>query len=294
MANILITGSNGQLGSELKILLSAEKRHTVFFTDLPRLDISDNMAVSDLVEKNNINAIVNCAAYTAVDKAEEEPEICFKINGEAPGTLAAIAAKYSALLIHISTDYVFDGLAHSPYTEDSVTNPSGVYGKSKMEGENRIANSSANYIIVRTSWLYSAFGNNFAKTILKLSSEKDIINVVYDQIGTPTYAADLAKTVVAILNRNLVKNNILPPVKVGIYNYSNEGVCSWYDFAVEIVKMAGHKCRIIPVTGEVFKQKARRPAFSLLDKTKIKDEMNITIPHWRESLEEFFKVLNNN
>lgn len=292
MANVLITGSKGQLGSELRELLIAEKTHNYLFTDIAQLDITNKQDVKSFVTSNNVDAIINCAAYTAVDKAEDEPQLCNLINGVAPGILADIAAENNALLIHISSDYVFDGNTPVPHREDSAVSPRSIYGRSKLAGEIAIKSSGCEYIIIRTSWLYSIFGNNFPKTILRLSSERELLNVVYDQIGTPTYATDLAKVIIEILKRNFEPSgNILTG---GIYHYSNEGVCSWYDFALAIIRMGKTDCKIVPVASDKFPAKAHRPRFSVLDKEKIKTLMGIEIPHWRDSLEEFFLKINDN
>lgn len=293
MANILITGSKGQLGSELRELLIADKSHNYHFTDLPQLDISNAKEVAEFLDSNQTDLIVNCAAYTAVDKAEDETEIAMQVNGVAPGILAGLAAARGITLIHISTDYVFDGKSSVPYNETSLTNPTGVYGKSKSLGESGIIKSGCRHIIIRTSWLYSAFGNNFAKTIIRLASERNSLNVVFDQVGTPTYATDLAKVITEIIKREYC-GEAVRRVAEGVYHYSNEGVCSWYDFAFEIVKLSGSQCNTEPVTSDKFPAKAKRPDFSVLDKSKIKSVMGITIPHWRESLNDFFLKINDN
>jgi dTDP-4-dehydrorhamnose reductase len=282
MANILITGAKGQLGSELKELFFGVEGDTLFFTDVAELDITNRESVYHFLNDKNIEVIINCAAYTAVDKAEEESEICDRVNRKAPGILADEANACGALLIHISTDYVFDGVGPTPYKESMSTNPVGVYGKTKVEGELEVMRSGANYIIIRTSWLYSVYGNNFAKTILRLSGERDSLNVVFDQIGTPTYAKDLAKVIL------LFKQRYTPQMK-GIYHFSNEGVCSWYDFALEIVKLTGRRCKVMPVTSDKFPTKSVRPPYSVLDKGKIKELLNIDIPHWRDSLADFYR-----
>ena len=282
MANILITGAKGQLGSELKELFFGVEGDTLFFTDVAELDITNRESVYHFLNDKNIEVIINCAAYTAVDKAEEESEICDRVNRKAPGILADEANACGALLIHISTDYVFDGIGPTPYKESMSTNPVCVYGKTKVEGELEVMRSGANYIIIRTSWLYSVYGNNFAKTILRLSGERDSLNVVFDQIGTPTYAKDLAKVIL------LFKQRYTPQMK-GIYHFSNEGVCSWYDFALEIVKLTGRRCKVMPVTSDKFPTKAVRPPYSVLDKGKIKELLNIDIPHWRDSLADFYR-----
>lgn len=293
MANILITGSKGQLGSELRELLIADKIHNYHFTDLPQLDITNESDVIKYLDTNQIEAIINCAAYTAVDKAEDEPQTANLVNGIATGILARQAAKRGILLIHISTDYVFDGKASVPYKEDNPTNPSSAYGKTKLEGEKEIIKAGREYIIIRTSWLYSAFGSNFAKTILRLSTERESIDVVFDQVGTPTYATDLAKVIILIVTQKFnpaVEQNL----PAGIYHYANEGVCSWYDFATEIVKLSGNICKVNPVTSDKFPTKAQRPQYSVLDKGKIKSHLGIEIPHWKESLKELFLKIYDN
>lgn len=277
MANILVTGSNGQLGSELqKIGFTALDE--VWYTDVENLDITDYRAVSDFVQKNEIDTIINCAAYTAVDKAEDEPALATKINTDGAATLARVAEDEACLLIHISTDYVFDGTNTVPYTEKDKVHPTSVYGATKLAGEKAIKNSGCMYIIIRTSWLYSSFGNNFVKTIRRLAAEREEINVVADQKGSPTYAEDLARGIVAIITDHDVVE------KEGIYHFSDNGVCSWYDFATEIVNMSGLKCKVNPVTSEEYPSKVRRPAYSVLDKTKIKTTFDVKIPEWKEAL----------
>lgn len=277
MANIWVTGANGQLGSELK-----RKGFTdldeVFYTDIAEVDITDPKAVSGYVRLHEIDTIINCAAYTAVDCAEEEPERAAAVNTEAVANLAKTAAEEDCLLIHISTDYVFDGTAQEPYDEKSGTNPQSVYGKTKLAGEKAIKNSYCLAIIIRTAWLYSEYGNNFVKTMLRLAKEKGELKVVADQFGTPTYAADLADAIIRIAGDENVAD------KTGIYHFSDEGVCSWYDFAVEIVRQSGIDCRVQPLTTEQYPTKARRPAYSVLDKTKIKREFEVVVPDWKESL----------
>ncbi len=279
MRRVLITGANGQLGSELREL-SSSYEDTFFFADKSALDITDKDAVQSFVYENNIDAIVNCAAYTAVDKAESEPELADKINRLAVKNLAQIAKEKGATLVHISTDYVFDGKNYRPYLEDDATNPNGVYGISKLGGENEmVAINPKNSAIIRTSWVYSSYGQNFVKTIVRLAKERDGLGVVYDQIGTPTYAADLAKVILDILPR--IKNE-----SVEIYNYSNEGALSWYDFAKEIVKMSKLGCAVSPLESREYPTPAKRPHYSLLNKAKIKKDFGIEIPYWKDSLSE--------
>ncbi len=303
MANILITGSNGQLGSELRdiwpdgtpdieIKTNANK---LFFTDVSELDITDREAVEKFVSKEKIEVIVNCAAYTAVDKAEDDIKMATAVNTDAAKNLAEASAKRNSgpLLIHVSTDYVFDGKGYKPYREDDVCNPAGVYGRTKHEGEREIQKSGCNYVIIRTSWLYSTYGTNFVKTITRLARERDSLNVVFDQIGTPTYAGDLAKAIDTIVKRYIGAKSEEQKRLCGIYHFSNEGVCSWYDFAKEIVAQTGSNCKVNPVTSEMFPAKAPRPHYSVLDKSKIKATFGIEIPHWRVPVanKDFWKKL---
>ena len=277
MANILITGANGQLGSELR-KIGFSPLDEVFFTDVAELDITDYTAIEKFIQVHEVDTIINCAAYTAVDRAEDEPGPAAEINTQAVANLAKAAQKEDCLLIHISTDYVFDGTATTPYTEKIKTCPVSVYGKTKLAGEEAIIRSGCIYIIIRNALLYSAFGHNFVKTIFLLAEERPEINVVNDQIGTPTYAEDLAKAIVKIMaNDDRVEHE-------GIYHYSNAGVCSWYDFAVEIVRLSGLNCRVNPVTTAEYPTKTHRPAYSVLDKTKIKHTFGVEVPEWQEAL----------
>ncbi len=284
MANILVTGANGQLGCELR-KIGFTALDEVFYTDVADLDITDCAAVEHFVKEHEIDTIINCAAYTAVDKAEEEPETAAKINTEAVANLAGVAAKEDCLLIHISTDYVFDGSGEVPYTERDKTCPVSVYGRTKLAGERAILKSGCCYLIIRTAWLYSAYGNNFVKTILRLAGERPEISVVSDQLGSPTYAGDLAEAIVAIMDHDDRTDH------EGIYHFSNEGVCSWYDFACEIVKAGQKDCKIIPVTTAEYPTKTRRPAYSVLDKTKIKRIFGLEIPEWKEALGKMMRDL---
>ena len=284
MTNILVTGSNGQLGSEIREL-SSEYDYNFLFTDRSNLDITNSVEVKNFINSNNINAIINCAAYTAVDKAEEDEVNADKINHLAVKYLAQIAKDKNIKLIHVSTDYVFDGENFKPYTEDDRTNPNGVYGKTKLDGEKAIQDiNPLNSLIIRTSWVYSSFGNNFVKTMLRLGKERDSLGVIFDQVGTPTYARDLAKAILDIIPN--INNE-----KVEIYNYSNEGVLSWYDFAKEIMRMAKIDCNINPIETKEYPTPAKRPHYSLLNKSKIKKEFNLTIPFWKDSLDECLKVM---
>ena len=284
MTNILVTGSNGQLGSEIKEL-SSNYDYKFYFTTSKGLDITNHQDVRNFLIDNNIDTIINCAAYTAVDKAEYEKKLANSINHLAVKNLAILSNEFGIKLIHISTDYVFDGENFKPYKEDDITNPNGIYGQTKLDGENAmISINPLNSIIIRTSWVYSSFGNNFVKTMLRLGKEKDELGVIFDQVGTPTYARDLAKTILDILPN--IKND-----KTEIYNYSNEGVLSWYDFAKEIMRMAKLDCIINPIETKDYPTPAKRPHYSLLNKSKIKQEFHITIPYWKDSLDECLKVM---
>lgn len=284
MTNILVTGSNGQLGSEIKEL-SVEYKYNFFFTDKNSLDISNEKDIKDFIETNDINTIINCAAYTAVDQAEEDESNADKINHFAVQYLAKISKEKNIKLIHVSTDYVFNGEAYKPYAESDTPNPNGVYGRTKLDGEKSILDINPdNAIIIRTSWVYSSFGNNFVKTMLRLAKERDSLGVIFDQVGTPTYARDLAKGILEILPK--IKNE-----KVEIYNYSNEGVLSWYDFAKEIMRMAKLDCKINPIETKEYPTPATRPHYSLLNKSKIKKEFDITIPYWKDSLDECLRIM---
>ncbi len=279
----MVTGAGGQLGRELR-KSGFSPLDEVFFTDVAELDIADRKAVENYVSRNEIDTIVNCAAYTAVEKAEEEPEKAELVNVRAVENLAAVAEKEGCLLVHVSTDYVFDGTASEPYTEKSPVNPQTVYGRTKLAGERAVRKSGCLAIIVRTAWLYSEFGSNFVKTMLRLAEEKGELNVVCDQVGTPTYAADLAAAIVHMLADESVAD------KTGIYHFSNEGICSWCDFAREIVRLSGDKCTVNGITTAEYPAKARRPAYSVLDKTKIRQTFGVAVPEWREALERMMKA----
>lgn len=282
--NILVTGSNGQLGSEIKEL-SKEYDYKIYFTDKTQLDISDYNSLRKFIVENSIDIIINCAAYTAVDKAEEEEELANKINHLAVKNLAMLSNEFSLKLIHISTDYVFDGKNYKPYTEEDKTNPQSVYGKTKHDGEKAILEYDLkNSIIIRTSWVYSYYGANFVKTMLRLAKERDELGVIFDQVGTPTYAKDLAKAILDVIAK--IKNE-----KTEIFNFSNEGVLSWYDFAKEIIKMAKLDCKINPIETKDYPTPAVRPHYSLLNKAKIKKEFNISIPFWKDGLDDCLKRL---
>ena len=288
--NILITGANGQLGNEMRIV-SKESSDNYIFTDVAELDITDFDAVRKYVKDNNIKVIVNCAGYTNVEKAEDEEEMAELINAKAVEYLAKTCKENDATLIHISTDYVFGGNeGNTPRKEDEKVNPTGVYGRTKLHGEQAIEKVGCKHIIIRTAWLYSEFGNNFVKTMRKLTAERDRLNVVFDQVGTPTYALDLAKTIEVFIEKLKIVNSQLSIVN-SIYNYSNEGVISWYDFAKEICELSGNVCDIQPCHSDEFPSKVKRPSYSVLDKTKIKNKLNITIPHWKESLKKCIENL---
>ena len=276
--NILITGCTGQLGNEMQLLEKANPQHTYFNTDVAELDITDAAAIEKFVNENQIDGIVNCAAYTAVDKAEDNQDLCRLLNTDAPGYLAAAVEKRGGWLIQVSTDYVFDGTNHTPYTEEEPTCPNSVYGSTKLEGERAAQQACSRTMIVRTAWLYSTFGNNFVKTMIRLGKEKPELGVIFDQIGTPTYARDLAVALFAAINQGVVP---------GIYHFSNEGVTSWYDFTKAIHRLAGiTTCRVRPLHTSEYPTPARRPHYSVLDKTKIKQTYGIEIPYWEESLRE--------
>ena len=288
--NILVTGANGQLGNEMRIV-SKRSSDRYIFTDVEELDITNRDAVMNFVKENDIKVVVNCAAYTNVDKAEDDEATAELINAQAVKHLAEACKSNNATLIHISTDYVFGGNeGNTPRTEDEPVNPTGAYGRTKLHGEQTIQEVGCNYLIIRTAWLYSEFGNNFVKTMRRLSSERDKLNVVFDQIGTPTYALDLANVIMRFIEILKKENNYqLSTVNsqlFGVYHFSNEGVISWYDFAKEICELSGKECDIQPCHSNEFPSKVKRPSYSVLDKTKIKNKLNITIPHWKESLKK--------
>lgn len=284
--NILITGSNGQLGNEMQILAKEHTQYNYFFTDINELDIADEKAIINFVTINSIDVIVNCAAYTAVDKAEDNEQLCHKLNALAPGYLAKAAQTRDAAMIQISTDYVFDGTNHTPYKEEQNPCPNSVYGYTKLEGEKAVIENCKNSVIIRTAWLYSTFGNNFVKTMIRLGQEKEQMGVVFDQIGTPTYANDLARAIFAIINKG---------VTPGIYHFSDEGVCSWFDFTLAIHRIYGiTTCKVRPLHTKDYPAKATRPNYSVLDKTKIKSTFNIEIPHWEDSLKRCITLLKKN
>jgi len=275
---ILVTGAKGQLGSEIKVL-SADKNFSFEFIDQDELDLTKLESIEPFLNHSNPDFIVNCAAYTAVDKAEDEPTLAEMINAKAPKTIATYCKKNLKRLIHISTDYVFDGDFKRPIREDDQPNPQSVYGKTKLDGEKNVLEILTNAYIIRTAWVYSTFGNNFVKTMLKLGKERDELNVVSDQIGSPTYARDLGSAILHIIEE-IKKGNDQP----GIYHYSNEGICSWYDFAGEIMQLANLICQIKPISTAEFPTKAKRPAYSVLNKDKISGCFKLVAPHWKNSL----------
>ena len=286
--NILVTGANGQLGCEMR-RLGAVSPNNYIFTDVAELDITNADAVMYVAKHYSIDAIINCAAYTNVDKAESDQETAELINATAVGNLARAMKEVGGTLFHVSTDYVFGSEGNTPRTEEMPLNPLGVYGLTKLHGEQAIEDSGCKALIFRTAWLYSEFGNNFLKTMLRLTAERDQLNVVFDQVGTPTYAGDLALAIFSIIEAGVYPGN------EGVYHFSNEGVCSWYDFAVEIAAAAGHtNCRINPCHSSEFPSPVTRPPYSVLDKTKIKKTFDIDIPHWRESMEYCIKRLKAN
>ena len=277
MKNVLITGANGQLGNEMRVLSAENPEYIYFFTDVAELDICNEQAVLDFVKANNIHVIVNCAAYTAVDNAEDNVELCTKLNADAVGYLAKAAEANGAEFIQISTDYVFDGTAHIPYQETEPTCPNSVYGKTKLAGEQNALSLCSRSMVIRTAWLYSTFGNNFVKTMIRLGKERDTLGVIFDQVGTPTYARDLARAIFAAIRQGVVP---------GVYHFSNEGVCSWYDFTKAIHRLAGiTTCSVKPLHTSEYPTKAKRPHYSVLDKTKIKETYHIEIPYWMDSLQ---------
>ena len=277
MKNILITGANGQLGNEMRVLSAENPEYAYFFTDVAELDICNEQAILDFVKANQINVIVNCAAYTAVDKAEENVELCTRLNADAVGYLAKAAETHGAEFIQVSTDYVFDGTSHIPYQETEAICPNSVYGHTKLAGEQNALTLCSRSMVIRTAWLYSTFGNNFVKTMIRLGKERENLGVIFDQVGTPTYARDLARAIFTAIRQGVVP---------GIYHFSNEGVCSWYDFTKAIHRLAGiTTCHVKPLHTEEYPTPAKRPHYSVLDKTKIKNTYYIEIPYWMDSLQ---------
>lgn len=299
MKTILVTGANGQLGNEMR-LVSAGSKDRYIFTDVVEvegletvmLDITDLEAIRKMVKGNDVKVIVNCAAYTNVDKAEDDVDFCRLLNARAPENLAVAATEAGALLVHVSTDYVFGGDPYNtPCREDQKGTPTGVYGLTKLQGEQAIQASGCDYVIIRTAWLYSEFGKNFVKTMLNLTATKPQLNVVFDQTGTPTYAFDLAEVIAVVIADYAAVDSEKYP-KTGVYHYSNEGVCSWFDFTKMIAEYAGNDdCDIQPCHSDEFPSKVKRPAYSVLDKTKIKNTFGIKIPYWTDSLRKCIKNL---
>lgn len=280
--NILVTGSNGQLGNEVQVLAKQHTKHRYWFTDVAELDITDAAAVKAFVVTNKIELIINCAAYTNVDKAEEDEATALKINADA----AEVLGSQGVRVIHISTDYVFSGDEHVPCREDDVVAPRTAYGRTKYEGEKRLLAVCPEAVILRTAWLYSTFGNNFVKTMIRLGKERQELGVVFDQIGTPTYAADLAQAIFTVIES--------PIWRPGVYHFTNEGVCSWYDFTLAIHELAGvTTCKVRPILSEEYQYKTPRPHYSVLDKSKFKKTFDVEIPHWMDGLRRCMKSLNS-
>jgi dTDP-4-dehydrorhamnose reductase len=314
---ILVTGKNGQLGQSILAIASAYPQYDFVFVGREELDLSSSQSTADYFSKNAFDVMINCAAYTAVDKAESEPELANQINHLAVKQLAEIAKQQNASLIHISTDYVFDGTQHRPYIESEATAPQGVYGDTKLKGEQAMQSVNPKGCILRTSWVYSEFGNNFVKTMLRLGKERDSLNVIFDQVGSPTYATDLAEAILAVLSHTLLgaESQSMPQVGhselaegsskseedssvthqndagVKIYHYSNEGVCSWYDFAKAIFELSGMDCKVFPIETKDYPTPAKRPHYSLMNKAKIKQAYGLDIPYWRDSLKICLKEL---
>ena len=283
--NILLTGCNGQLGNEIQLLEKDYGQHRFFNTDVAELDITNQLAVADFVGRNEIDGIINCAAYTAVDKAEDNKELCTTLNTVAPAYLAAAVEKRGGWIVQVSTDYVFNGKAHKPYVETDTPSPDSVYGSTKLAGELGVQKFCKRAMVIRTAWLYSTFGNNFVKTMIRLGKEREELGVVFDQIGTPTYAADLAQAIMTAVEKG---------IKPGVYHFSNEGVISWYDFTKAIHRIAGiTTCKVRPIHTSEYPTPANRPHFSVLDKTKIKETYDMEIPYWEESLHKCIEKLKN-
>ncbi len=287
MAVILVTGASGQLGNEIRKVSSNYCGYDFIFTDIDTLDITNPSVIKEYINDTRPNWIINCAAYNAVDKAESEPDKALQINARAVDNITGAISGTDCRFIHISTDYVYDGRSNVPYSESVLPNPLSVYGRSKYEGE-KAALMHPGSMIIRTSWLYSSFGSNFVKTIIRLAKEKGFVSVVFDQTGTPTYAADLAEAIIKIVS-GVIRNQ--HAFVAGIYNYSNEGVCSWYDFAVEIVRESGLDCRVNPLLSSEYHATAQRPFYSVMDKKKIKETYDLIIPHWRTSLKKCISLL---
>lgn len=285
--NILITGANGQLGNCLRDLAKNDTANNYIFTDVEELDITDAKAVSEMAKEHHVHVIINAAAYTAVDRAEEDIDKCYLINCDATANLAAAAVQEGALLVHVSTDYVFDGSSNSPYKITDPVNPKSIYGKSKVEGEKLIKQANADAVVIRTSWLYSEYGNNFVKTMLRLGKEKPELRVVNDQVGGPTYAGDLAKAIMGVVKHRMEYHGLT------FYHFANQGVVSWNGFAAKIMEMAGLNCKVLPISTAEYGAKAPRPASSVFDLSVIQQELGIEIPQWEESLRKCIYILEN-
>lgn len=285
MANILITGAGGQVGQELTTLRKSFPALTLIPVDHRTLDITDSEAVAGFIDRRPVDYCINCAAYTAVDQAESEPEQARRINVEGAAVLAARCAERKIPLLHLSSDYVYHNQLNRPLREDDPNDPKSVYARTKLEGDRQVLKNHAHSIIVRTSWVYSAFGHNFVKTMIRLGKERDSLRIVYDQVGAPTYARDLAGALLQIIQK-IEAREIEPAAWPGIYHYANEGVCSWYDFALAIFELCGIHCRVTPIESKDYPTPASRPAFSLLNKNKIKSTFGIEIPHWKSSLQD--------
>lgn len=286
MKRVLVTGANGQLGNSIRQLAATYPQYTFLFTDVDTLDICDASAVQAFVKEHTVDYLLNCAAYTAVDKAEEDEPLCSRINCDAIRNLGEAASAVGAKVIHISTDYVFDGTHHQPYVESDETSPASVYGRTKLAGEQALMAVCPDAVVIRTAWLYSEFGNNFVKTMLRLGAERSQLNVVFDQVGTPTYAGDLASAMMSVLEQ--AEKGVFVP---GIYHYSNEGVCSWYDFALKIMELGDRNCRVYPIESKDYPAKANRPHYSVLNKAKIKETYQVVVPHWEASLRKCIEKL---
>ncbi len=289
MEHIVVTGSNGQLGRAIRQLAGAHPSFHFHFTDIDELDITDKQAVTAYMQAHSIGYVLNCAAYTDVNKAESDEATARRVNADAVCVLGEAAAATGAKVIHVSTDYVFDGTHCLPYRETDPTCPASAYGRTKLEGEQRLLSVCAQAVIIRTAWLYSEWGNNFVKTMIRLGGEREELRVVFDQVGTPTYAGDLAAAMLAVLE-SAANGRFVP----GIYHYSNEGVCSWYDFTVKILSLAGLACRVLPIETKDYPTPAVRPAFSVLNKAKIKETYQVAVPHWEESLKAVINRLMSN
>ena len=289
MKTILVTGANGQLGNSIRLLAAGYPQFAFVFTDVDTLDICDAPAVDAFVREKKADYILNCAAYTAVDRADDDEALCLRINRDAVKNLGEAARAVGARVIHVSTDYVFDGTNHLPYVETDATCPASVYGRTKLAGEEALLAVCPDAVIIRTAWLYSEFGNNFVKTMLRLGSEREQLSVVFDQVGSPTYAGDLAAVILAVLIQ--AEEGAFVP---GIYHFSDEGVCSWYDFAVKIMELGNAPCHVLPIESKEYPAKAARPHFSVLNKAKIKATYHVSIPHWEASLRKCIMILDGN